>query len=266
MENADEIIVPFGRLDQLVDLIEKFPTKSYVVDLPKGLVLDWPTMKMCESLLKESAQFSIRLHELNVFTSLKKIKEYDLKFFYSEPVKTFYELNSLKKLGVCYVYVDAPLFFKMQKVKNAGIPLRLIPNRCYVEGTIPRDSGLHGCWIRPEKLEIYEPYASIVEFHCDNIKQEMALWKIYMVDKEWPGDMNSYLYGFNEHMDSRIVYEGLDEIRLNCGQSCEDPTAGRFCMLCGQVKHFEKLGREWAEEAIKRQEKAIQKQEETNSN
>lgn len=87
-----------------------FPEKDYVIDLPKGLVLDWSAMKMCESLLKEGYNLYIRVHELNMFTTIPKIKEHNLKFFYSEPVKTFYEMYSLKKLDVSYVYIDAPLF------------------------------------------------------------------------------------------------------------------------------------------------------------
>lgn len=147
-----------------------FPEKDYVIDLPKGLVLDWSAMKMCESLLKEGYNLYIRVHELNMFTIIPKIKEHNLKFFYSEPVKTFYEMYSLKKLDVSYVYIDAPLFFQMKEVKMVGIPLRLIPNRCYIKGTIPRESGLHGCWIRPEKLDLYEEYADVVEFYNESPK------------------------------------------------------------------------------------------------
>ena len=115
-------------------------------------------------MLKENDLY-IRVHELNVFTTLNKIKEYNLKFFYAEPVKTFYDAQSLKKLGVSYIYVDAPLFFQMDDIKKLGIPLRLIPNRCYVKNTIPRENGLHGCWVRPEKLNLYEDYAAVVEFY-----------------------------------------------------------------------------------------------------
>ena len=140
----------------------------------------------------------------------------------------------------------------MKEVQKTGVPLRLIPNRCYVQNTIPKENGLHGCWIRPEKLNLYEEYAEVVEFYSLGAKQELALWRIYIQNKEWPGDMNSIFYGFNLHMDNQLVYEGLDEMRLNCGQKCE--TTKPYCLMCDKVRRFEKIGREWAEEAVKRQE------------
>ena len=139
----------------------------------------------------------------------------------------------------------------MDEVKKVGIPLRLIPNRCYSRD-IPREDGLHGCWVRPEKLDLYEPYASVIEFYSDGPIQEMAFYRIYAKDKEWPGDMGTLYYGFNLHMDNRLVYEGLDEMRLNCGQKCE--TTKPYCLMCDKVRRFESLGREWANEAIRRQD------------
>lgn len=140
----------------------------------------------------------------------------------------------------------------MDEVKKIGIPLRLIPNRCYIAGTIPRINGLHGCWVRPEKLDIYEPYATIVEFYNISAKQEKTLYNIYIQDKEFTGEMNTLFSGFNTNMNNSLVYEGLDEMRLNCGQKCE--TTKHNCIMCERVQTFEKVGREWATEAVKRQE------------
>jgi len=80
----------------------------------------------------------------------------------------------------------------------------------------------------------------------------LALYKVYIEDKAWPGSMNMIFHGFNLNMDNRLVYEGLDEARLNCGQKCE--TTKPYCHLCDKVKLFETVGREWANEEIKKQE------------
>ena len=45
-------------------------------------------------------------------------------------------------------------------------------------------------------------------------------------------------------MDNEIVYEGLDEMRLNCGQKCETPRCS--CHMCEKVLRFERVGRDWA--------------------
>lgn len=251
MQNADEIIVPYGKMDKLLEIVEKFNNKDIVVDLPEGVALDWREVAMCAKQLK-GGELYVRMHLLNTYTNIAQAKQHNIKFFYAQPVKTYYEAYGLKKLGVSYIYVDAPLFFQMDEVKKIGIPLRLIPNRCYIMGTIPRVDGLHGCWIRPEKLDIYEPYADVVEFFTLGARHEMALYKIYINDKQFIGDMNTLFSGLNLHMDNKLVYEGLDEIRLNCGQNCE--TTKPKCMMCHQVLKFERIGREWAEEALKRQE------------
>lgn len=247
---ADEIIITFDRIGKLYDYIEKYPHKDFVIDLPSGLTLDYPHVVMCEAQLTTGSLY-IRLHDLNPHLQVAKCKEHNLKFFWSEAAKTFYELYSLKRLGVSYTYIEAPLFFQMDEVKRVGIPLRLIPNRCYSDG-IPRENGLHGCWVRPEKLSLYEPYCNVVEFYSDSPVQELVFYRIYIKDKAWPGDMGTIYYGFNLHMDNNLVYEGLDEMRLNCGQKCE--TSRPYCVMCDKVKHFESVGRKWAEEFIKYQE------------
>ena len=253
LEKVDEIIVPFVETNDLLELVEKYPNKDFVIDLPKGLTLDYRSIAMCASRLRRGTLY-VRIHDLNPYLALAKCREHDLKFFWAGAAKNFYELRALKKLGVSYVYVEAPLFFEMDEVKKVGIPLRLIPNRCY-DDAIPRDNGLHGCWVRPEKLDLYEPYASVLEFYSDGPVQELAFHRIYTKDRAWPGDMGMLYYGFNLHMDNQFVYEGLDEMRLNCGQKCE--TNKPYCLMCDKVRRFEKIGREWAEEAVKRQEQII---------
>ena len=47
MQNADEIIVPYGKMDKLLEIIEKFNNKDIVMDLPEGVTLDWRYVDMC---------------------------------------------------------------------------------------------------------------------------------------------------------------------------------------------------------------------------
>ena len=93
----------------LFEIIERYPNKDIVLDLPSHLVFDWKFLKACEE--KMQGNLFIRIHYIGEVGAIEKIKENNLKFFYSEPIKTFYELYALKKLGVSYVYIDAPLFF-----------------------------------------------------------------------------------------------------------------------------------------------------------
>lgn len=255
LQKADQIEVKHAYIDKLLDLIQKYPNKDYIIDVPAQKPTDWKSISMCKAGLTEGHKIYIRAHDLNLFLTLHWFEKYDLPFFYSEPAKTYYDLYNLKKLGVAYAYVDAPLFFDLDNVKKVGIPLRIMPNRAYKQGDIPRLSGLHGTWVRPEKLNIYEPYFDVCEFENDGPTQERAFYRIYFEDKGWPNDMNTLIFGLNTNIDDRLVYEGLDEMRLNCKQVCETPKP--YCQMCDKVLYFERAGRKWAEEQVKQEEEQI---------
>lgn len=229
-------------------MVEKYPDKDFIIDIPKDSFIIWRDIKACEIKLNEGHKIYVRLHDLNPILTLRWVEHYDLPFFYAKPAKTYYELYNLKRLGVSYAYIDAPLFFDLDEVKKVGIPLRLVPNRAYIDGNIPQESGLHGTWVRPEKLDLYNPYFDICEFKNNDETQERAFYRIYFEDKAWPNDMNSLIYGLNINIDDRLIYEGLDEMRLNCKQVCETPKP--YCQMCDKVLHFERAGRKWAEEQI----------------
>lgn len=95
-----------------------------------------------------------------------------LEYYLGYPVVSFFELNALKQLGVCYVRLDNELFFQLDKVKKCGVPVRAIPNVAYIDG-LRRENGILGTWIRPEDLEtIYDDYITAVEFEdADRAKE-----------------------------------------------------------------------------------------------
>lgn len=248
LHKADQILVHWAYIDKLLDYINNYPDKDFIIDVPKDTAIDWKSISACQAGLHEGCKIYMRLHDLDPLLVLRWVEKYNLPFFYAEPAKSYYELYNLKRLGVSYAYIDAPLFFDLDNVKKVGIPLRLIPNRAYIQGHIPQISGLHGTWVRPEKLNLYEPYFETCEFYNDGPTQERAFYRIYIEDKSWPNDMNSLIAGLNTNIDDRLVYEGLDEMRLNCKQVCETPKP--YCQMCDKVLYFERAGRKWAEEQL----------------
>lgn len=247
MQKADEIIVRYYKFDELLEICEKYPDKDIVVDVPEGVALEYNTVSMCEKQLK-GGNLYVRIQDINSFVNVNECQKHNLKFFWGKPVNNFYQLNALKELGVSQIYIDAPIFFQMPEVKKLDIKVRLVPNVCYRLKTVPHKDGLHGTWIRPEKLDIYEPYADVVEFYFESPQQELALFRLFAEEKKFSGDMNLLYFGFNLHMNNDLVYEGLDEMRLDCGQKCETPRSS--CHMCEKVMRFEKVGRDWANEQV----------------
>ena len=79
----------------------------------------------------------------------------NIKFYYKYPVTSFFELEGLKSIGVCYILVGTPLLFNLKAVASYKIPLRAVPNLAY-EPYIKHKNGIIGGWIRPEDQNIYE--------------------------------------------------------------------------------------------------------------
>ena len=229
LQKANEIKVPYYDHKALSDYFEKYPNADIILDLNIIYGFDetdeqaWDEIRINQVLSQG--------HLICCVESLKQInkcKELNLKFYYGYPINSFYELHSLVDLGVCYVRLAPPLSHQLEEVSKFGVPIRAIPNVCY-QNYLPHKNGIHGQWIRPEDLKIYEKYISVIEFEdCDQAK-EQALYRIYIEDKEWPGDFDMLYTNFNYKGVNRLLDNELGKIRMNCGQRCE---MNNSCQLC----------------------------------
>jgi len=142
LKKADEIRVrDFNNVDIIPDLIEKYPDATIVLNEPFSRWIteeDLQKLKTTNILCKN--KFILCLRDL---TYVDFYKENDIKFYYGYPVSSFFQLDALADLGVCYVRLDAPLFFDLDKVKKYGVPVRAVPNVSYIDG-IRRINGVLG--------------------------------------------------------------------------------------------------------------------------
>ena len=226
LEKCDEIKVMWNDRDIILDLVEKYPGKT--INLCRYYIhshddMDW----------KEVIQYK-RLAQDNFILGLSYLDELaeginsGIACYYLEPVRTFRELHGLKNLGVACVMIDAPLFFQMDKVKSFGIPVRATANLSIRE-LFPYPDGVPGPWIRPEDVELYEPYIETLEFARVTLEQERALYRIYAEQHVWAGDLGMIIKDLNHLGVNRMISSQLTEARLNCGQKCQ---IGGGCRLC----------------------------------
>ena len=155
----------------------------------------------------------------------------DIPFFWGYKVQTYYQLQSLLNLGVCYIKLDAPLFFDLPKIKQYNVPIRAVPNIAYDDGMIRAD-GIVGTWIRPEDIDEYDKYIDTIEFDNVTLTQEQALYRVYMEDKEWPTDLRLLIQNFNYTGNNRLLRSDLTQRRINCGQRCQ---SGAPCHICRRL-------------------------------
>lgn len=176
--------------------------------------------------------------------NIAKAKDY--KVFWAFPASTYWELQGLLDLDVDQVILDAPLYFDLPNVKRIcadKAEIRLVVNKC-INGYMRRKDGICGTYVRPEDVEIYEPFVQHMEFDTDSLQKEHTLYHVYAENKYWPGNLNLLLTYLNAEVDNRgfevIPNDDNDpkafaHRRLTCKQKCQEN--GR-CNYCYQMFSF----------------------------
>ena len=177
LKKADEIKVDFRDRNIIGDLAEEYPGKTIILMQYVGDELKANDLSMLKILAKDN--LIVCLSNLSYVNELKRL---EIPWYWGFPVSSFYALRALKELGACYVRLDAPIFFDMQKASSVGVPIRVVPNVAYNDG-LDRVDGVCGTWIRPEDIDAYGEYVTAVEFEDCNQKKEQAMYRIYAEDK-----------------------------------------------------------------------------------
>lgn len=224
LEKANELKVDYSHRSYVDKIHERYQDKYIVLqhtayDEP----IDWNELKQYNALTHHQLILC-----LSTIADCVMAKELGFEFYYGYPIKTLYEANALKEMGVRYIRLGVPLLFQMKDVKNINIPVRLVPNIAYNDGMI-RNHSWDGGFVRPEDLHYYEDYVDIVEFEDCDIYKEEALFRIYAEQQEWPGDINMIITNIQETgILNRLLPPDFGSYRLNCQHRCQK----NECRLC----------------------------------
>lgn len=227
LAKADQIKVEYRDRKIIPDLLEEYKKADIVLEFPivKHDDFSWDEILQYNTLARGRLICCLREGVDTVVCKEKGLN----KYYYGYPIATAYDAAAFAALGVCYLVVDAPLFFKMDMLKDKyGIPVRAAVNVAY-RAYVPRNDGVCGTWIRPEDIEKYEPYVEVVEFEGVDLVKERTLYHIYAENKNWPGDLKDLILNFNYEGVNRLILDSLGEMRLNCGQRCFE---GKSCQAC----------------------------------
>lgn len=236
LKQADEIKIPYNKISEIKNYIDSYPDIAFVI------TIDDRSDEVNYKLLNELNNTINLTIELITLTKALDYTKQNLKWFWKYPIQTFYDLEGLIQLGASQVLIDAPLFFDLKKIKEYNIKVRLIVNQCY-QNYIPRANGIHGCWILPQHMYLYEDYIYMIEFTSINTIQLNKLLDVYKNQKQWIEDCNVLFKYFNYHILGSAVSEDLTKIRLNCGQRC---TRGK-CDVCDK---YLALGRQMTSDLV----------------
>ena len=236
LTQADEIKMQYKDRDRLLDYIDEFSDKTFILHIPKGTEdINWKLYKA----YSDKVNFMFCIDDLNF---AKECNKNGIKFYWTFPIFTWYELKSIIELNPCYIMLNAPLSFNLEKIKTVtNIPIRLCPNLAY-DPYIPRQNGIYGSWIRPEDIGIYETYVDTFEFIVDELGKEATLLHIYKDNGCWPGNLNLLFTNFHVNVDNRAIPKEIGQYRANCGQRCMDPIS--TCHFCETAVKFSNAIRE----------------------
>ena len=225
LDKADEIKILHPKYDVLLnDYCVNYPNKTFILcwtNNPEEVTL--PEIKQLQSIYP-GVRFVIALDNLSWYP---KLNEMNIQWFYNYPIIDFYTLNGLIGAGAAMAIVGPPLIFNMDRLHKLPIEIRIRPNVAYYDGEVPHMDGIHGGWIRPEDIDLYDPCT--IEFYGNTQSQQEVLFKIYQSDKEWAGSLNMLISGFGVSLDNRALPDEFGEKRLNCKQRCEEDNSCHYC-------------------------------------
>lgn len=225
LNQADEIKVYYKDRNGILDIHEQYPQATIILQITPDIV-DYNLKELKEFKILSHGQFVVCLPRIN-HAEIKWLQEQEVDYYWGFQVNTAYELNALKTLKPRYVKVGAPLFFEQDAIAAAGIPVRMVPNIAHY-GYFPYKDGVNGTWIRPEDLDLYTNIET-VEFEDCDLKKEQALFRIYKLQKQYPGDLSHVVSNLGAAPTNRMIPPECAKARLNCRQRCE---SGSSCRLC----------------------------------
>lgn len=223
---ADEIKVQYRDRNIIYDYSQKYPHATFILEIQPSneQKINWDEINKFKIVTQNKLILCVGNRN-----DAYEAKTREIAFYFGYPITTFYELNAVKYLGVCYIKVGAPLFFQMDKLKKVEIPIRIVPNIAY-DAYLPHPDGVCGQWVRPEDLDIYNDYVTTIEFEGGDLSKERALYRIYAEDKTWKNDLNLLLTNLNVSIPNVLIPPAdlFAKYRLTCGQKCQE---GR-CSIC----------------------------------
>lgn len=228
LKKVDEIRVTWKDKDYVLDLVEKCPDKT--------IILEWdgsnPEWKNWQMYSEKFAGFILCIQNLFLADILN---QEGVKWYWGYPITSFAELQGVVALEPAYVELGPPLSFSLKKVKAVtDIPCRMVVNDPKPLH-MPVADTIKGQYVRPEDISVYEEWIDCVEFKTESLKEESAYFKLYSEQKNWPGNLNLIIKDLGMNVDNRGILEDFGERRANCGQRCME---GRGCGYCKLALEF----------------------------
>ncbi len=175
----------------------------------------------------------------STFVELRKLLSKSIPAYLNFPITDWETFSALIDLGVSDILIDGPLGFQMDTInsKKENTLIRVRPNES-PNAAICLEDNENTFFIRPEDLEVYNPFIDICEIFSDNKEKEMVLYNIYK-RKSFNGDLSILVPQLKISIQNPLITKNFAKSRLNCGQKCKSGKTN--CQRCSKILHFTNL-------------------------
>ena len=240
IDKVDEILIRYDKnkiLELFTQFIPAHLNQRVIVQLIEEDNIDTivNNLKKIISIYNENKdiKFDIQLPFYNQ-KFMEELKDTDLKYFFKAAANSWDKFTGLMSQNVSDIYITDELAFELDKVAEIAhknnIKVRIYPN--VAQSRWDKLSDILKFFIRPEDIEMYEPYVDVCEFYGDKAQQIDTYYKIYQEDKKWFGDLQEIIIGLDSKIDSRYIIPRFAEKRIKCGKDC---LKGGKCEMCKRI-------------------------------
>lgn len=240
IDKVDEILIRYDKnkiLELFTQFIPAHLNQRVIVQLIEENNIDTIVndLKKIISIYNENKdiKFDIQLPFYNQ-KFIEELKDTNLKYFFKAAANSWDKFTGLMSQNVSDIYITDELAFELDKVAEIAhknnIKVRIYPN--VAQSRWDKLSDILKFFIRPEDIEMYEPYVDVCEFYGDKAQQIDTYYKIYQEDKKWFGDLQEIIIGLDSKIDSRYIIPRFAEKRIKCGKDC---LKGGKCEMCKRI-------------------------------
>lgn len=240
IDKVDEILIRYDKnkiLELFTQFIPAHLNQRIIVQLIEEDNIDTivNNLKKIISIYNENKdiKFDIQLPFYNQ-KFIEELKDTNLKYFFKAAANSWDKFTGLISQNVSDIYITDELAFELDKVAEIAhknnIKVRVYPN--VAQSRWDKLSDILKFFIRPEDIEMYEPYVDVCEFYGDKAQQIDTYYKIYQEDKKWFGDLQEIIIGLDSKIDSRYIIPRFAEKRIKCGKDC---LKNGKCEMCKRI-------------------------------
>lgn len=239
----DEVTITYHRKDtSLLEFLQLFSSDRcrvniYIKDEQDFVDNNCLAFFMALAVKHPEINFALKLKEYSYYNSnINQIYEgiknsgQNIPFFFETIVKDWDTLHGYINLHPTDIYIAEELCFQLVDVSTVlhknNIKVRTFAN--VGQSAWKKTPALKKFFIRPEDVEVYEPYIDVIEFFGRENSIE-TYYKVYAIDKKWFGKLNEIILDLDTDIDSRFLLPSFAMRRVNCGKRC---LKGRPCQVC----------------------------------